>query len=350
MNQERTRELRAVNAEIRDILDGIQQGICTVDPELRVNAQYSKHMNELFCAPEIAGARTERTKRFRAGARSFAEVATGRPLHFRDASGRWRDSRAEFQLRGGRLVADAFPFHVTADRDGVSITIPDGDGIITFLTTTRPTRSDRTLRTQIDASGVVVETVACGMSWALNPTSDDAETRRFYRGIRNDSNNFLKNARYAVIGGFVNRVVSAVDVLRILKNRGRANLGADTSIKFNMRTRPFSPRCRRTPLPRGLTGSPRRSCHSRHGPGDRAVPAGDCRARPATENAPSPCHPTVAAAAAIVRMALTRSPSRCPPCGPARSTASKPTPSGGRWSASGKRRPWARPPPSLRAR
>jgi hypothetical protein len=68
----------------------------------------------------------------------------------------------------------------------------------------------------------------------------DAATRRFYRGIRNDSNNFLKNARYAVVGGFVNRIVSAVDVLRLLKNRGRANLGADTSIKFNMRTRPFS--------------------------------------------------------------------------------------------------------------
>jgi len=68
----------------------------------------------------------------------------------------------------------------------------------------------------------------------------DAQTRRFYYGIRNDSNNFLKNARYAIVGGFVNRIVSAVDVLRLLKNRGRANLGNDTQIKFNMRTRPFS--------------------------------------------------------------------------------------------------------------
>lgn len=68
----------------------------------------------------------------------------------------------------------------------------------------------------------------------------DAPSRRFYYGIRNDSNNFLKNARYAIVGGFVNRVVSAVDVLRILKNRGRANLGNDTQLKFNMRTRPFS--------------------------------------------------------------------------------------------------------------
>src|SRR5262245_49750452 len=68
----------------------------------------------------------------------------------------------------------------------------------------------------------------------------DAPTRRFYYGVRNDSNNFLKNARYALVGGFVNRVVSAVDVLRLLKNRGRANLGNDTSIKINMRARPFS--------------------------------------------------------------------------------------------------------------
>ena len=68
----------------------------------------------------------------------------------------------------------------------------------------------------------------------------DAATRRFYYGVRNDSNNFLKNARFAIVGGFVNRVVSAVDVLRILKNRGHAQLGNDTSMKFNMRTRPFS--------------------------------------------------------------------------------------------------------------
>jgi len=73
-----------------------------------------------------------------------------------------------------------------------------------------------------------------------DPAIEDAGARHYYRGIRNDSNNFLKNARYAVVGGFVNRLVSAVDVLRLVKNRGRANLGDDTSIKFNMRTRPFS--------------------------------------------------------------------------------------------------------------
>lgn len=69
---------------------------------------------------------------------------------------------------------------------------------------------------------------------------DDPANRSFNRGIRNDSNNFKKNARYAVVGGFVNRIVSAVDVLRILKNRGGASLGNDTHMRLHIRTKPFS--------------------------------------------------------------------------------------------------------------
>ena len=69
---------------------------------------------------------------------------------------------------------------------------------------------------------------------------DSQDNRNFYRGIRAHSNNFLKNAHTAVAGAFVNRIVSAVDVLRIMKNRSRAALGKDTNVRFNMRTRPFS--------------------------------------------------------------------------------------------------------------
>jgi hypothetical protein len=69
---------------------------------------------------------------------------------------------------------------------------------------------------------------------------DDPSNRSFNRGMRNDSNNFLKNARYAVVGTFVNRVVSAVDVLRLLKNKGRASLGNDTQLRFRLRTKPFA--------------------------------------------------------------------------------------------------------------
>jgi len=69
---------------------------------------------------------------------------------------------------------------------------------------------------------------------------DDPANRAYNRGIRNDSNNFLKNARYAVTGSFVNRIVSSVDVLRLLKNRGRASLGDDTQLRLKLRTKPFS--------------------------------------------------------------------------------------------------------------
>ena len=68
----------------------------------------------------------------------------------------------------------------------------------------------------------------------------DAQSRHYYYGIRNDSNNFLKNARYAIIGGFVNRIVSAVDVLRIMKSSGQSKLGSNTKVSFNAHTKPFS--------------------------------------------------------------------------------------------------------------
>lgn len=69
---------------------------------------------------------------------------------------------------------------------------------------------------------------------------DDPANRNFNRGMRNDSNNFLKNAHYAVVGGFVNRVVSAFDVLRMLKRQTRSMLGEDTQVRFRLRTKPFS--------------------------------------------------------------------------------------------------------------
>ena len=73
-------------------------------------------------------------------------------------------------------------------------------------------------------------------------TSANSHTanRNFYRGMRGDSNNFLKNARYAMVGSFVNRVFSAVDVLRMLKKQSRAILGKDTRIRLKVRTKPFS--------------------------------------------------------------------------------------------------------------
>jgi hypothetical protein len=73
-----------------------------------------------------------------------------------------------------------------------------------------------------------------------NATKQDSDNRRYYYGIRNDSNNFFKNARYAVVLAFVNRVVSAVDVLRLTKKEPSLNIGNDTTLRFKVRTKPFN--------------------------------------------------------------------------------------------------------------
>lgn len=69
---------------------------------------------------------------------------------------------------------------------------------------------------------------------------DSQDNRNFYRGIRAHSNNFLRNAHTAVVGAFVNHIVSAVDVLRIVKRQTRAALGKDTNLRFRVRTKPFA--------------------------------------------------------------------------------------------------------------
>ena len=69
----------------------------------------------------------------------------------------------------------------------------------------------------------------------------ESANRRFYRGIRNDSNNFLRNANYALAAAFVNRIVSAVDVLRLVQKKGRAvELGGDTSLFIRLHSKPFN--------------------------------------------------------------------------------------------------------------
>lgn len=72
--------------------------------------------------------------------------------------------------------------------------------------------------------------------WDSSPT---LETKDFYRGIRAHSNNFLKDAHIAIVGAFVNRIVSAADVLHSMKKRG-ASLDANTKLRFRAHTKPFS--------------------------------------------------------------------------------------------------------------
>lgn len=74
-----------------------------------------------------------------------------------------------------------------------------------------------------------------------NASNNDSANRRFYRGMRTDSNDLLKNASYALMVAFVNRIVSAVDVVRLLKKeKETVNIGPSTSLQFKMHTKPFN--------------------------------------------------------------------------------------------------------------
>jgi hypothetical protein len=83
-------------------------------------------------------------------------------------------------------------------------------------------------------------------NWVPNtlPADDldygESPDRRFYVGMRNHSNNYLKNSRYSFTAAMVNRVVSAVDVFRILKKRTMPKLDEHTSLRMQLRVPPFS--------------------------------------------------------------------------------------------------------------
>lgn len=84
-------------------------------------------------AVEVTSAGSETTKRFRLPDGSFAEVATGRPSHIRDAAGRWRNSRARLTPGGDELVTDSLPFSVRVLPDGVAIGARDESRGIVLL-------------------------------------------------------------------------------------------------------------------------------------------------------------------------------------------------------------------------
>lgn len=64
--------------------------------------------------------------------------------------------------------------------------------------------------------------------------------RRYYKGVRDHSNNFLKNADYGIATALVNRIVSAVDVFRMLKKRTMPRLDENTQLRLHLRTKPFA--------------------------------------------------------------------------------------------------------------
>src|SRR4029078_7372637 len=53
--EDRTRELRAKTRTIAAILDGMQQGVFTIDEQLEVQPEYSRHLEQIVGRPEIVG-------------------------------------------------------------------------------------------------------------------------------------------------------------------------------------------------------------------------------------------------------------------------------------------------------
>ncbi len=74
---------------------------------------------------------------------------------------------------------------------------------------------------------------------SLSPDYRSAN-RRFYFGMRNHSNNFLRDANYGLVTAMVNRIASAIDVFRILRKRAMPSLGENTHLRFHLRTKPFA--------------------------------------------------------------------------------------------------------------
>ncbi len=101
-------------------------------------------------AVEVPGKRAARTKRYRIpGTRRFAEVATGRVLHFTDAVGALRSNRPVFVTVGDETVADQGAMTVAASSEGLTVTSKADGGAVTFVTTNRPSVNGKRVGTRI---------------------------------------------------------------------------------------------------------------------------------------------------------------------------------------------------------
>ncbi len=110
-------------------------------------------------AREVTTKRGAKTKRFRldrssrtsaGGSPVFAEISTGRPLHFLDGEGRWQRSRGEVRgsgLGGVDSAVQTMPFSVRTSATGLAIGSGDGSAGIRFLTRNRPTRNQNAILT-----------------------------------------------------------------------------------------------------------------------------------------------------------------------------------------------------------
>ncbi len=143
-------------------------------------------------ASEVVGGRSARTARFRLPGRprAFAEVASGRPLHVRDAAGRWQPSRATFTARGGRWVADGHAQRVEIRPDGIAIGSPDGAAGVVFSTGESPA-----------VAGVRARARSIGDALAWDWTLDATELKLASRPVRARRGLWTYGFPYATWGG-----------------------------------------------------------------------------------------------------------------------------------------------------
>jgi hypothetical protein len=152
---------------------------------------------------ELPSQRTERTERFRLPGRGrFAEVATGRRLHYRDGDGLWKSSDASFALVGTERVADRLPFSVRATDRGLAVGARDGSSGVVFLTRGLPAVEGKSITTSFGA----------GVSWRW--TLSSTELKLVSAPIAASGGKATYRFPYQPFGGFGPFTVDAAGALR----------------------------------------------------------------------------------------------------------------------------------------
>jgi hypothetical protein len=153
---------------------------------------------------ELPSRRSERTKRFRLpGSGRFAEVATGRRLHYRDGDGKWQASEASFALAGAERVADRLPFAVRATAGGLAVGRRDGSAGVVFLTRGLPAVQDNRITTSFESESLP-------WHWTLSAT----ELKLVSAPVASSRGAAIHRFPYEPFGGFAPFSVDAGGSLR----------------------------------------------------------------------------------------------------------------------------------------
>ena len=151
-------------------------------------------------AREVTSKRSAKTKRFRLKRKSgaggsnspvFADVSTGRSMHFLDGEGKWQRSRGAVKSEGLNSAVDTMPFSVRATGRGLAIGSGDASAGIRFLTKNRPTRTGNAIVTNFPGHPVQ-------WRWELS----DSELKLISRAIGRTQGPADYVFPYELFGGF----------------------------------------------------------------------------------------------------------------------------------------------------